>query len=412
MTTNGQPRRMDTPRRPLLAAAAFAGLGVPRLARAQDSPGVTANEIRIGSTNALSGPVSSYSVISRALSGMFRRLNDEGGVNGRRINFIVYDDGYQPPRTLEQTRRLVEQDRVAFLFNQLGTPTNSAIHRYVNQRRIPHLFLATGADKWANPREYPWTMGWQPSYRIEAQIYAKHLLEQRPYARIALLYQNDDFGKDYVAGVRDVLGPRFDSTVRTVSHEATDPTIDSQIVSLAATGADALICGVTPRFASQAIRRVHDIGWKPMFFMTNVSISGSVVMQPAGPEKGVGVITSDYRKDQSDPAWANDPGMDEWRGFMRRFVPDGELGDNNYTYAYGVGTTMIQVLRQCGNDLSRENVMRQAAAIAQLEVATLLPGVKVSTSPTNFNPIRHMQLQRWDGRSWQRFGNVIEGAQV
>ncbi len=412
MTTNGKPRRMDTPRRPLLAAAAFAGLGVPRLARAQDSPGVTANEIRIGSTNALSGPVSSYSVISRALSGMFRRLNDEGGVNGRRINFIVYDDGYQPPRTLEQTRRLVEQDRVAFLFNQLGTPTNSAIHRYVNQRRIPHLFLATGADKWANPREYPWTMGWQPSYRIEAQIYAKHLLEQRPYARIALLYQNDDFGKDYVAGVRDVLGPRFDSTVRTVSHEATDPTIDSQIVSLAATGADALICGVTPRFASQAIRRVHDIGWKPMFFMTNVSISGSVVMQPAGPEKGVGVITSDYRKDQSDPAWANDPGMDEWRGFMRRFVPDGELGDNNYTYAYGVGTTMIQVLRQCGNDLSRENVMRQAAAIAQLEVATLLPGVKVSTSPTNFNPIRHMQLQRWDGRSWQRFGNVIEGAQV
>ncbi len=403
---------MDTPRRPLLAAAAFAGLGVPRLARAQDSPGVTANEIRIGSTNALSGPVSSYSVISRALSGMFRRLNDEGGVNGRRINFIVYDDGYQPPRTLEQTRRLVEQDRVAFLFNQLGTPTNSAIHRYVNQRRIPHLFLATGADKWANPREYPWTMGWQPSYRIEAQIYAKHLLEQRPYARIALLYQNDDFGKDYVAGVRDVLGPRFDSTVRTVSHEATDPTIDSQIVSLAATGADALICGVTPRFASQAIRRVHDIGWKPMFFMTNVSISGSVVMQPAGPEKGVGVITSDYRKDQSDPAWANDPGMDEWRGFMRRFVPDGELGDNNYTYAYGVGTTMIQVLRQCGNDLSRENVMRQAAAIAPLEVATLLPCVKVSTSPTNFNPIRHMQLQRWDGRSWQRFGNVIEGAQA
>ena len=397
---------------PLLAAAAFAGLGVPRLARAQDSPGVTANEIRIGSTNALSGPVSSYSVISRALSGMFRRLNDEGGVNGRRINFIVYDDGYQPPRTLEQTRRLVEQDRVAFQFNQLGTPTNSAIHRYVNQRRIPHLFLATGADKWANPREYPWTMGWQPSYRIEAQIYAKHLLEQRPNARIALLYQNDDFGKDYVAGVRDVLGPRFDPTVRTVSHEATDPTIDSQIVSLAATGADALICGITPRFASQAIRRVHDIGWKPMFFMTNVSISGSVVMQPAGPEKGVGVITSDYRKDQSDPAWANDPGMEEWLGFMRRFVPDGGLGGNNYTYAYGVGTTMIPLLRQCGNDLSRENVMRQAASIAPLEVAPLLPGVKVSTSPTNFNPIRHMQLQRWDGRSWQRFGNVIEGAQV
>ncbi len=402
-------------RRSLLSGAAAAAGGLfakPNLAPAQEAPGVTANEIRIGSTNALSGPVSSYSVISRCLQAMFKRLNDEGGVGGRKVNFIVYDDGYAPPRTLEQTRRLVEQDRVALLFNQLGTPTNSAIHRYVNQRKVPHLFLATGADKWSNPREYPWTMGWQPSYRIEAQIYAKHLLEQRPNARVALLYQNDDFGKDYLNGLRDVLGPRFEGMVRPVSHEATDPTIDSQIVSLAASGADVLVCGITPRFASQAIRRVHDIGWKPMFFMTNVSISGSVVMQPAGAEKGVGVITSDYRKDQSDPAWANDPGMEEWRGFMRRFLPDAELGDNNYTYAYGAGTTMIHVLRQCGNDLSRENVMRQAASIAPLEIATLLPGVKVGTSPTNFSPIRHMQLQRWDGRSWQRFGNVIEGAQV
>jgi branched-chain amino acid transport system substrate-binding protein len=401
-----------TRRRSLLAGAAGV-LAAPNIAPAQEAPGVTANEIRIGSTNALSGPVSSYSVISRCLSAMFKRLNDEGGVNGRKVNFIVYDDGYAPPKTLEQTRRLVEQDRVAFLFNQLGTPTNSAIHRYVNQRKVPHLFLATGADKWSNPREYPWTMGWQPSYRTEARIYAKHFMAEKPNARVALLYQNDDFGKDYVNGVRDVLGPaRFDSAVRLVSHEATDPTIDSQIVSLAATGADVLLCGITPRFAAQAIRRVHDIGWKPMFFMTNVSISGSVVMQPAGAEKGVGVITSDYRKDQGDPAWAYDPGMNEWREFMRKYVPEGELGDNNYTYAYGAGTTMIQVLRQCGNDLSRENVMRQAAGIAPLEVATLLPGIKVGTSPTNFSPIRQMQLQRWDGRSWQRFGNVIEGAQV
>lgn len=401
-------------RRSLLAVTASAGaLAAPNIAPAQESPGVTANEIRIGSTNALSGPVSSYSVISRALAGMFKRLNDEGGgVGGRKVNFIVYDDGYQPPRCLEQTRRLVEQDRVAFLFNQLGTPTNSAIHRYVNQRKVPHLFLATGADKWSNPKDYPWTMGWQPSYRTEAQIYAKHFLAEKPDAKVALLYQNDDFGKDYVNGLRDVLGARFDNTVRSVSHEATDPTIDSQIVSLAGTGADVLVCGITPRFAAQAIRRVHDIGWKPMFFMTNVSISGSVVMQPAGADKGVGVITSDYRKDQGDPAWANDPGMNEWREFMRKYVPDGELGDNNYTYAYGAGTTMIQVLRQCGNDFSRENVMRQAASIAGLEIATLLPGVKVATSPTNFSPIRHMQLQRWDGRSWQRFGNVIEGAQV
>jgi branched-chain amino acid transport system substrate-binding protein len=403
-----------TTRRSLLAGAALgAGLAAPRLAPAQESPGVTATEIRIGSTNALSGPVSSYSIISRALSGMFKRLNDEGGgVGGRKVNFIVYDDGYQPPRCLEQTRRLVEQDRVAFLFNQLGTPTNSAIHRYVNQRKVPHLFLATGADKWANPREYPWTIGWQPSYRIEAQIYAKHLMAEKPNARVAVLYQNDDFGKDYVNGVRDVLGPRFDSTVRLVSHEATDPTIDSQVVSLASSGADVLVCGLVPRFAAQAIRRVHDIGWKPLFFMTNVSISPSVVMQTAGAEKGIGVITSDYRKDQGDPAWANDPGMNEWREFMRRYLPEGEIGDNNYNYAYGAGTTMIHVLRQCGNEFSRENVMKQATSIAPLECATLLPGIKVSTSPTNYNPIRHMQLQRWDGRSWQRFGSLIEGAQV
>jgi len=400
-----------TTRRALLAGTAGA-LAAPNIAPAQETPGITANEIRVGGTNALSGPVSAYSVISRALQAMFKRLNDEGGVGGRKVNFIVYDDGYAPPKTLEQTRRLVEQDKVAFLFNQLGTPTNSAIHRYVNQRKVPHLFLATGADKWSNPREYPWTMGWQPSYRTEAQIYAKHILREKPDAKVAVLYQNDDFGKDYLAGLRDVLGPRFDAMVRAVSYEATDPTIDSQIVSLASAGADALVCGVTPRFASQAIRRVADIGWKPLFYMSNVSISGSVVMQPAGPEKGIGVITSDYRKDQGDPNWASDPGMEEWRGFMRRYVPEGELGDNNYTYAYGAGTTMVHVLRQCGNDLSRENVMRQAANIAPLEIATLLPGITVGTSPTNFSPIRRMQLQRWDGRSWQRFGDVIEGAQA
>ncbi|MCO6416495.1 ABC transporter substrate-binding protein [Siccirubricoccus sp. KC 17139] len=398
-------------RRALLLGTA-GSLALPQLAPAQEAPGVTATEIRIGSTNALSGPASAYSVITKGLAAMFRRVNDQGGIAGRQINFIAYDDGYQPPRTLEQTRRLVEQDRVAFLFNQLGTPTNSAIHRYVNQRKIPHLFLATGADKWANPREYPWTIGWQPSYRTEAQIYAKYLLEQKPNTKLGLLYQNDDFGKDYVNGVRDVLGPRFDAMVKLASHEATDPTIDSQIVSLQAAGCDALICGIIPRFAAQAIRRVFDIGWKPMMFMTNVSVSVGTVMQPAGLEKGVGLLTSDYRKDQSDPAWADDPGMKEWRDFMRRYVPDGELGDNNYTYAYGVGSTMLQVLKQCGNDFSRENVMRQATNIAPMDIATLLPGVKVQSQPRNYNVIRQMQLQRWNGRAWERFGGVIEGANV
>ncbi|HYF07432.1 MAG TPA: ABC transporter substrate-binding protein [Acetobacteraceae bacterium] len=402
---------MNTTRRTLLLAGAGA-IAAPRLAPAQDTPGVTANEIRIGTTNALSGPASSYSVISRCHEALFRRLNEGGGVAGRQVRFIVYDDGYSPPRTLEQTRRLVEQDRVAFVFNGLGTPTQSAVHRYMNQRRVPQLFLATGADKWANPQEYPWTIGWQPSYRTEAQIYTKYINEQRANARIGILYQNDDFGRDYVNGVRDVLGSAFDARTRLVSHEATDPTIDSQIIQLQSAGVDALVCGIIPRFAAQAIRRVHDIGWRPMMFMSNVSVSVGTVMQPAGPERGVGLITSDYRKDHSDSAWANDPGMNEWREFMRRYIPDGEISDNNYTYGYGVGLTMIHVLRQCNGNFSRDNIMRQATSIAPMDIPTLLPGVRVGTSPQNYHPIRHMQLQRWDGRSWVRFGNVIEGANV
>jgi branched-chain amino acid transport system substrate-binding protein len=402
---------MHTTRRTLLLGAAGT-LALPNLAPAQETPGVTANEIRIGSTNALSGPVSSYSVISRSHEALFKRLNEQGGVGGKRVQFIVYDDGYQPPRTLEQTRRLVEQDRVAFTFNQLGTPTNSAVHRYMNQRKVPHLFLATGADKWANPQNFPWTIGFQPSYRVEAQIYAKHILQERPNAKIGLLYQNDDFGKDYLNGVKDVLGARFDAMVKTATNEATDPTIDSQIVQLQAGGADVLITGIVPRHAAQAIRRVHDMGWRPMFFMTNVSISSSVVMTPAGPEKGVGIITSDFRKDQTDPAWANDAGMNEWRAFMRQYLPDGDQNDNNYTYAYAAGQTMVQVLRNCGTDFSRENVMKQATNLAPLELPTLLPGIRVQSQPTNYNVGRQMQLQRWNGRSWARFGNIIEGASV
>jgi branched-chain amino acid transport system substrate-binding protein len=402
---------MHTRRRILAAsAAAAAGLAAPNIAPAQEAPGVTANEIRIGSTNALSGPLSSYSVITRCNAAMFRRLNDQGGVAGRKVTLITYDDGFQPPRTLEQTRRLIEQDRVAFLFNNLGTATNSAIHRYVNQRRIPHLFLATGADKWAQPREYPWTMGWQPSYRVETQIYAKSILEQKPDAKIALLYQNDDFGKDFAIGLRDILGARYDAMVRSATYEATDPTIDSQIVQLQAAGADVLVLATAPRFAAQAIRRVFDIGWRPMTFLANIASSAATVMIPAGAEKGVGVISADFRKDQTDPAWAEDPGMNEWRDFMRRYLPEADLTDNNYTLAYGYCATMIQVLRQCGNDVSRENVMRQATGIAPMEVATLLPGVRVGTSPTQYRPVRQMQLQRWDGRTWARFGRVIEGA--
>ncbi len=398
-------------RRTLLAASA-AALAAPRVASAQSTPGVTATEIKIGNIMPYSGPASAYGAIGRLEQVFFRVLSEAGGIAGRKINFITYDDGYSPPKTVEQARRLVEQDRVACLFNTLGTPTNSAIVRYVNQRKVPHLFLSTGADKWGNHQEAPWTIGWQPSYRTEAQIYMKHLLEQKPDAKLALLYQNDDFGKDYLVGVRDVLGDRYDRMVRAVSYEVTDPTVDSQVVSLQASGSDTLLTAATPKFAAQAIRKVHDIGWRPLHYLTNVSISVASVMQPAGPEKGVGIITSGYLKDQTDPAWRDDPGMNEWRGFMQRHMPDADLNDGNYVFSYGVSKTMEHVLRQCGNDLSRENIMKQATNIQNLEVPTLLPGIRVSTSPTNYHPIRQMQLARWTGGTWERFGGVIEGAQV
>jgi branched-chain amino acid transport system substrate-binding protein len=399
-------------RRTLLAAGA-AGLAIPRLASAQETPGVTATEIRIGNTMPYSGPASAYGVIGRSHEAFFRRVNEQGGIGGRKIAFITYDDGYSPPKAVEQTRRLVEQDRVAFTFNQLGTANNSAIVRYMNQRRVPHIFLSTGADKWGNVQETPWTIGWQPSYRTEAHIYMKHLLAERPNARIGLLYQNDDFGKDYVIGVRDILKERMDAMVRLVSHEATDPTIDSQIVSLQNAGCDVMFTATTPKFAAQAIRRVFDIGWRPaVHYLTNVSISVGTVMEPAGMEKGVGIITSAYLKDPTDSAWDNDPGMNEWRAFMRSHVPNGDLKDGSYPFAYGVATTLVQVLRQCGNDLSRQNIMRQVASLKDLEIPTLIPGIKVNTSPTNFHPIRQMQLQRWTGQTWQRFGGLIEGANV
>jgi branched-chain amino acid transport system substrate-binding protein len=399
-------------RRTLLAASA-ATLAAPRVLRAQSTPGVTANEIKIGNIMPYSGPASAYGVIGKLDQVYFRVLSEAGGINGRKVNFITYDDGYSPPKTVEQARRLVEQDRVACLFNTLGTPTNSAIVRYVNQRKVPHLFLSTGADKWGNYQEAPWTIGWQPSYRTEAQIYMKHLMEQKPDAKLALLYQNDDFGKDYVLGVRDILGDRYDRMVKAVSYEVTDPSIDSQVVSLQASGSDALLTAATPKFAAQAVRKVHDIGWRPaLHYLTNVSISVAAVMQPAGPEKGVGIITSAYVKDPTDPSWRDDPGMNEWRAFMQRHMPDADQTDGNYTFAYGVSKTMEHVLRQCGNDLSRENIMKQATNIQNLEVPTLLPGIRVSTSPTNYHPIRQMQLQRWTGSTWERFGGVIEGAQV
>jgi branched-chain amino acid transport system substrate-binding protein len=395
--------------RSLLATVLFAlTAAVPAVAA--DTPGVTATEIKIGNTNAYSGPASAYGVIGKVEAAFFKMVNDQGGVAGRKIDFISLDDGYSPPKTVEQVRRLVEEDQVALLFNTLGTPTNSAIVRYVNQKQVPHLFISTGADKFGDYQHFPWTMGFQPSYRTEAQIYSKYILANKPDAKIGILYQNDDLGKDYVAGVKDILGENFDRMVVTASYETTDPTIDSQIASLQGTGANVLLVAATPKFAAQAIRKVHDLDWKPLFFMSNVSISVGAVIKPAGPENAVGMITALYGKDPNDPTWKNDAGMNEWRDFMAKYMPRADTSDIFSVFAYAVSKTMLQVLKQCGDDLSRENIMKQAANLHDLELPTLLPGIKVNTSPTNYRPIRQMQLAKFDGTTWVRFGDLITGA--
>jgi branched-chain amino acid transport system substrate-binding protein len=380
----------------LAAAAIGAVLAVVpgwSTAHAQNTPGVTATEIKIGNTDAYSGPASAYGVIAKLETAFFKMVNDQGGVAGHKINFISYDDGYSPPKTVEQVRRLVEEDQVDFLFNTLGTPTNSAIQRYVNQKKVPHLFISTGADKWGDYQHFPWTMGFQPSYRTEAQIYTKYLLDNVKDPKIAILYQNDDFGKDYPAGVKDVLGDKFDKMVVASSYETTDATLDSQLNTLQASGANVLLVAAIPKFAAMSIRKVYDLGWKPMFFMSNVSISVGSVLSPAGPEKAVGMLSTGYLKDPVDPSWANDAGMQEWRDFMAKNMPGADVTDASYVFAYSVSKAMMQVLKQCNGDFSRENVMKQAANLHDLEIPTLLPGIKVNTSKT-----------------WVRFGPVIQGA--
>jgi branched-chain amino acid transport system substrate-binding protein len=393
-----------------LLAAVLVALTSAAPAVADDMPGVTATEIKIGNTNGYSGPNSALSVVAKLETAFFKMVNDQGGVAGRKINFISLDDGYSPPKTVEQVRRLIEEDQVALLFNTLGTPTNSAIYRYVNEKKVPHLFISSGADKWGDYQHFPWTMGFQPSFRTEAQIYAKYILKEKPNAKIAILYQNDDLGKDYVAGVKDVLGETFDKMVVTASYEATDPTIDSQVTSLQAADANVLLVAAIAKFAAQAIRKVHDLEWKPLFFMSNVSTSIGAVIKPAGPENAIGMITAGYLKDPNGPVWKNDAGINEWRDFMARYMPGADTTDGAYVFAYAVSKAMLQVLKQCGHDLSRENIMKQAANLHDLELPTLLPGVKVNTSPTNYHPIRQMQLAKFDGSIWVTFGDVITGA--
>ena len=397
----------------ITAAAASAVLGRTRLARAADTPGASATEIKIGNTVPYSGPASAYGAIGKGLTAFFQKVNDDGGIAGRKINFISLDDGYSPPKTVEQTRRLVEQEEVDFILNGLGTPPQSAVQRYMNQKKVPQLFISSGADKWADPKRFPWTIGWQPSYRTEAQIYAKYILANKPAGKIAVLWQNDDFGKDYLAGLKAGLGAKYDQmVVKTASYEVTDPTVDSQAVELQGSGADVLVTAATPKFAAQMIRKIYDLNWKPMHLLTNVSISTAAVVLPAGAERALGLMSAAYVKDDADPQWKDDAGMNEWRAFMKKYMADADRNDSNLPYAYAVGFSAMQVLKQCNGDFSRENVMKQATNLASHQPPTLLPGCTVATSPDNWHPITHMQMMRWNGTRWELFGTVIDGADV
>ncbi len=394
-----------------LAAAALAlGTGLA-LAAGQYGPGASDAEIKIGQTMPYSGPASAYGTIGKLESAYFAMMNERGGIRNRKINLISRDDSYSPPKTVEQVRQLVEQDQVLLTFNILGTPPNTAVQGYLNDNKVPQLFVATGADKWNDPKKFPWTMGWQPSYRIEARIYGRYILKNLPNAKIAVLYQNDDFGKDYLVGLRQALGDKADKMiVASQTYETTDPTVDSQIVSLQGTGADTLLVAAIPKFAAQAIRKVYDLSWKPSFFLTNVSASVGSVMKPAGFEKAAGIITAGYLKDPNDPQWQSTKEYKDWLEFMKKYYSSGSLADVNNVYGYSAAQTLVEVLKASGDNLTRENIMKQAAAIHDLKLPMLLPGISVSTSATDFAPIKQMQLQKFEGETWKLFGEVISGS--
>jgi len=392
-----------------IAALLSAALASPAaLAQKKYDPGASDTEIKVGNTNPYSGPASAYGTIGKTIAAYFKMVNEKGGINGRKVTFISYDDAYSPPKTVEMARKLVEQDQVLFLFQTLGTPCNTAIHKYMNMQKVPQSFVATGATKWNDPRNFPWTIGWQPNYQTEGQIYAKYLLKEKPNAKIAILYQNDDYGKDYLKGFHDGLGEKGKKMiVKEVSYEVTDPTVDSQIVQLQSSGADAFFNISTPKFAAQAIRKAYDIGWKPIHFLNNVSSSVGSVLTPAGLDKSIGIITTQYGKDPTDPKWANDPGMNRWREFMKKYYPEGSLIDASNVYGYSVSQTLEQVLKQAGDNLTRENIMKQAASLKNFNTDAALPGISINTSATDFAPIQQMQLARFDGKTWQIFGDVM-----
>jgi branched-chain amino acid transport system substrate-binding protein len=399
-----------------LRLAALAGLasfavaaGTPASAQKKYDTGATDTEIKIGNIMPYSGPASAYGVIGKTEAAFFNKVNTEGGVNGRKINFISYDDGYSPPKAVEQARKLVESDGVLFIFQSLGTPSNTAIQKYMNGKKVPQLFVATGATKWGDPKEFPWTMGWQPTYQSESRIYAKYILDNFPNGKIGILYQNDDYGKDYLKGLKDGLGSKTSMIVAEVPYETSDPTVDSQIVKLKASGADIFFNVATPKFAAQAIKKIAEIGWKPLHIVNNVSASVGGVLNPAGLDNSKGVLSTAYLKDPTDPSWKDDAGFKTWSAFMDKYYPDGNRTDNNTVYGYLLGQTLVQVLKQCGDDLTRDNVMKQAANLKELSLDMLLPGITINTSPTDFYPLQQMQMIKFDGERWQRFGPVMSG---
>jgi branched-chain amino acid transport system substrate-binding protein len=365
-------------------------------------------EIKIGNAMPYSGPASAYGTIGKVQTAYFKMLNEQGGIRGRKITYISYDDAYSPPKAVEQTRKLVESDEVLLVFDSLGTPTNSAVHKYLNSKKVPQLFVASGATKWGNPKEFPWTMGYQPPYQAEARIYAKYILAEKPQATIGVLYQNDDFGKDLLKGLRDGLGDKASMIVEQEAYETSEPTIDSHIIKLKSAGADTLVYFTAPKFTAQSIKKVAELEWKPLQIVNGSTISTTQVMKPAGFQNAQGVISAAYAKDGSDPQWADDPGMKAFYAFLEKYAPDVDRGDSIALYGYGAALTLKKVLEQCGDDLTRENIMRQAASLRSFKNEALLPGVVIDTSATDFYPIEQLRMMRFKGETWELFGDVID----